>query len=96
MIFLHTDQEVEEEQQIPQQVVVVGAVVGGQAPQMVQQPLVLEPIIEEERVAYFVEEYAALVGDSRRPEPGELRGTVPFFSSFPPSLLRMQILIVFL
>jgi len=59
--------------------VVVGAVVGGQVPQVVQQPLVLEPIIEEERVAYFVEEYAALVGDSRRPKPGELRGTVPFF-----------------
>ncbi len=68
---------------------------GGQVPQVVQQPLVLEPIIEEERVAYFVEEYAALFGDSRRPEPEEFRGTVPFFFLFFPSLLRMQILIGF-
>ena len=69
-----------EEQQIQQQVAVVGAVVvGQQVPQVVQQPLVLEPIIEEERVAYFVEEYTALVGDYRRLKSEELRGIVPFF-----------------
>ena len=51
---------------------------GGKVPQVVQQPLVLEPILEEERVAYFAEEYAALVGDYRRLKPEELRGIVSF------------------